>query len=108
MRARLPSPLFVLALAFGVTACTGTTEFAGGPSMANPLDADENGFAHAINTARVSAQLPSFKICASLNVSASAHADDMRDNGVTGDKGSDGSTVRTRACTGGYMPACNG
>jgi uncharacterized protein YkwD len=108
MRARLPSPLLALALAFGAAACTGTTEYPGGPSKANPLDEDENAFARAINTARLSAKLPSFKICASLNSSASTHADDMRDNGVTGDKGSDGSDVRTRACAAGYMPSCNG
>lgn len=45
--------------------------------------------------------------CASLNVSASAHSDDMRDHAYpVSDTGQDGSTVQTRSCKAGYQGGC--
>jgi uncharacterized protein YkwD len=77
-----------------------------GPSDANPLDSEEAALLSEFQGWRVAQGLPAVNGCAVLNVSAAAHADDMRDNGDIGDVGSDGSSVRTRACNVGYQPAC--
>ncbi len=78
-----------------------------GPSQANPLDSEEASLLSAFQTFRTQMGLPAVAGCASLNVSASAHADDMRDHNYLADMAPDGSTVRTRACAAGYSPACS-
>jgi uncharacterized protein YkwD len=99
--------LFFTALAaLGASACAGDTIDGGVPSVANPLDAEENGVIGALNEHRAAMGLAQVTVCKSLNVSASKHSDDMRDNGYLGETGSDGSTVRTRTCAAGYTAAC--
>ncbi len=104
------SPAFLVLCAaiaaLGASACGGDTVDGGVPSVANPLDAEENGVIGALNMRRQAMSLPQVAVCASLNVSASKHSDDMRDNGFLGEAGSDGSTVRTRTCAAGYTAAC--
>ena len=102
----------VFALPLGVAACTGSTAADDGPSQANPLDSEEASLMAGLNMLRASQTpaLPSIAVCFSLNVSASAHSDDMRDNNYLAQSPPDdpSSTVRTRACTAGYTPACSG
>ncbi len=79
-----------------------------GPSASNPLDAEESALISALNKLRADAGIAApVLVCASLNVSASAHADDMRDNVYLSDTGQDKSTPRTRGCAAGYKPACD-
>jgi uncharacterized protein YkwD len=79
-----------------------------GPSEANPLDAEESALIAGLNKLRADAGIAApVLVCASLNVSASAHADDMRDNAYLSDTGQDSSTPRTRGCAAGYKPACS-
>lgn len=79
-----------------------------GPSSANPLDAEESALVSGLNKLRADAGITTpMLVCNSLNVSASKHADDMRDNGYLSDTGLDSSTPRTRGCAAGYQPACN-
>jgi uncharacterized protein YkwD len=78
-----------------------------GPSVANPLDSLESTLVYELNGYRAEAGAPALAVCRSLNVSASAHADDMRDLGYQSDVAKDGSTARERACEAGYAPACS-
>jgi uncharacterized protein YkwD len=90
-----------------LAACSGNTGAADTPSQANPLDPEESAVVARVNQMRTAANLPGVTVCYSLDVSASAHADDMRDNALpVGEPGSDGSTVNQRACTAGYKAAC--
>ena len=102
----------VLAMPLGLAACDGTTAADDGPSQANPLDSEESAAIVAINALRASQSppAPSVAVCSALNVSASAHSDDMRDNGYLAESppNDPASTVRTRACSAGYTPACSG
>lgn len=88
------------------SASCSSVEYPDGPSQANPLDAIESTMLFSINDLRATKGLLSLKQCAVLNVSASAHADDMRDNNYFDDDGPDGSTPRSRACAAGYQAAC--
>jgi len=78
-----------------------------GPSPANPLDEVETTLVSELNGARAEAGAPALTVCRSLNVSAAAHSDDMRDKSYLSDVGQDGSTPRDRACAAGYKPACD-
>ena len=79
-----------------------------GPSSANPPDAEESALIAGLNKLRADAGIATpMLVCVSLNASASAHADDMRDNGYLSDTGQDSSTPRTRGCAAGYKPGCN-
>lgn len=101
----LASFSFVAALTLG---CSGSTDVVpSGPSQANPLDADEQALLDQVNDLRVSSAVGPVTGCASLNVSASAHSDDMRDNGYLKDVSPDGKTPRQRACEAGYAAACS-
>jgi uncharacterized protein YkwD len=93
-------------LALGGIGCSGNVDVQG-PSVANPLDAEESAAVAAINTIRTGAGLSSLKVCTILNVSAAAHADDMRDHGYLSDTSPDGTTSRKRACAAGYTTACS-
>jgi uncharacterized protein YkwD len=106
----MPSrPSFLLpALLLALPACSGTTAASDAPSIANPLDSERGDALNQLNTLRQMAGVPLATNCFSLNVSASAHSDDMRDNDYLSDTAPDGSTVRTRACSAGYAPACDG
>jgi uncharacterized protein YkwD len=96
-----------LALPLALAACNGTTTAYGGPSQANPLDSEENDVLLQLNILRSQKGVSQVAVCFSLNVSASAHSDDMRDNMYLSDVSPiDGSTVRTRACKAGYAAAC--
>ncbi len=96
-----------LVLGFFVIGC-GDVATNLGPSGANPLDAEESALIAALNKLRADAGIATpMLVCTSLNVSASAHADDMRDKGYLSDTGQDMSTPRTRGCAAGYKPACN-
>lgn len=77
-----------------------------GPSAANPLDAEESAMVQAVNDLRGMQGVPMLQDCAALNVSASKHSDDMRDQGYLDDQAPDGSTPRSRACEAGYQAAC--
>lgn len=89
-----------------LTAGCGSDVGVTGPSQANPLDNGEQAVMDAINAHRATSGQSALTICASLNVSASAHSDDMRDRGYQSDIGKDGSTTMTRACDAAYAPAC--
>jgi len=95
-----------VASALVATACT-STSFSGGPS--DPaLDPEENDVVYELNRRREDAGIAAtFLACTSLNASASAHSDDMRDKSYLDATGIDGSTVRTRACKAGYQPGCS-
>jgi uncharacterized protein YkwD len=107
-----PRPSFssraaVLVLPLALAACNGSVA-AGGPSSPS-LDTEELAALAQINVLRGTAAVPLVTACTSLNVSASAHSDDMRDNGYLAEMSPvDGSTVRTRACKAGYAPSCTG
>jgi uncharacterized protein YkwD len=77
-----------------------------GPSQANPLDSEEAAAVFEVNQVRAGKGIAPVTDCASLNVSASSHADDMRDNNYLTEQAPDGSTVQTRACAAGYMAGC--
>jgi uncharacterized protein YkwD len=93
----------------GLVACgCGSTEFAETKSQANPLDAEESDLVLQLNLFRrdnAGITTPVI-VCTALNVSASEHADDMRDKNYLSDMAPDGSIPRTRACAAGYKPAC--
>jgi uncharacterized protein YkwD len=101
----------VVALPLGLAACSGTTAASNGPSQANPLDGEESAAIVALNTLRAAQSPPSPSViaCFALNFSASAHSDDMRDHGYLAESPPNDpqSTVRTRACSAGYTPACS-
>lgn len=98
---------FVLVTGLFAAGC-GDVQSMPGPSEANPLDAEESALIAGLNKLRADAGITTpILICASLNVSASAHADDMRDNAYLSDTGQDGSTPRSRGCAAGYKPACD-
>jgi uncharacterized protein YkwD len=78
-----------------------------GSSPANPLDEVETTLVSELNGARAEAGAPALTVCRSLNVSAAAHSDDMRNQGYLADEAPDGSTPRSRACEAGYKPACD-
>jgi uncharacterized protein YkwD len=107
-RTALVVPLLALS-SLALAAC-GSVSSAGDPSVANPLDSDESDAIFQLNTIREAKGLPAVTDCYTLNISASAHSDDMRDNPTLplGTKGSDGSTLQTRACDAGYKVACSG
>jgi uncharacterized protein YkwD len=100
----LAAPLFVLGAA--LLGCNGTAACDCGPSIANPLDADENAIVQDLNNLRAGAKVGAVIPCKSLNVSAAAHADDMRNNNYLSATGQNGSDVRLRACMAGYNAAC--
>ncbi len=108
-RVALLAPALAIA-ASGLTACSGNTGSADLPSEANPLDSEESDVIYGLNQLRTGLGLQPVTNCYSLNVSAAAHSDDLRDNPsiAVAMPGSDGSTVTTRACKAGYTPACNG
>jgi uncharacterized protein YkwD len=101
-------PAFGLLL--GLVACgCGSTEFAETKSPANPLDPEESDLVLQLNLFRqdnAGITTPVI-VCKALNVSASEHADDMRDTGYLSDTAPDGSSPRSRACAAGYKPACD-
>ena len=104
-----PSVLASFALVLGLFAAgCGDVQSNPGPSEANPLDAEESALIAGLNKLRADAGITTpVLVCASLNVSAAAHADDMRDNAYLSDTGQDGSTPRSRGCAAGYKPACD-
>jgi uncharacterized protein YkwD len=98
-------------LSLGLSACDGSLTASDAPSIANPLDAERSAAVAEVDAVRAAHSPPAaaLTVCASLNVSASAHSDDLRDNSATlmlGSPGSNGSTPRQRACSAGYEPAC--
>lgn len=96
---------FVVALA--AVGCGGT-EVEPGVSQANPLDSEEDALIYELNRFREDNGISgAVVVCKSLNVSASKHSDDMRDNDYLSDEGLDGSTSRSRACDAGYQTACS-
>jgi len=97
----------VVAVAFGLAGC-GDEGSPDGPSEANPLDSEEAALLSNLNELRGQSALGALSVCASLNVSAAAHSDDMRDEEFVAGEGSDGSKARDRACDAGYAPACAG
>ena len=101
--------LVTITSALCVVACSGSTEDGTppGPSQANPLDAEESAMVQAVNDLRAESGVQMVKDCATLNVSASKHSDDMRDQGYLADVAPDGSTPRTRACEAGYQAGCS-
>jgi len=99
----------LVTLALGLlTASCSTVEYADSVSQANPLDNAESDLVGALNDHRTAAGVPVVKACATLNQSASAHSDEMRDKGYLKDIGPDGSTAVTRACEAGFSAACDG
>lgn len=95
-----------LAAGAALVGCSGDTQFTPGKSDAK-LDSEEDALLLALNQLRKDAGIADpVTVCASLNVSASAHSDDMRDNSYLSDKAQDGSTPRQRSCTAGYKPGC--
>jgi uncharacterized protein YkwD len=95
----------LLTLPLALAACNGTT---GLPATeANPLDAERASAVQALNALRASAGVSQLTVCTSLNVSASAHSDDMRDNNYLAETSpSTGTNVSSRACSAGYGAAC--
>ena len=74
----------------------------------HPLDAEEDSLFYALNNFRADNGVgAAVATCKSLNVAASAHADDMRDHGYLSDEAPDGSTARERACDAGFKAACD-
>src|SRR4051812_30636236 len=105
MNARACFPLALLA--FALVAC-GSTDLPSGPSEANPPDVEESSVLFSLNELRGMSGIAPVAVCSSLNVSASTHSDDMRDQMYLSDMAPNGSTARQRACTAGYTPACTG
>jgi uncharacterized protein YkwD len=102
------SSAILLLVPLAAVACGGNTTSANLPSIANPLDAERGDAVHQLLALRAMAGVPPVTDCFSLNVSASAHSDDMRNQDYLSDVAPDGSTVRTRACMAGYTAACGG
>jgi uncharacterized protein YkwD len=101
------SPCFrsvLLVLPLALAACNGTTGLPA--TIANPLDPERAAAVAQLNAIRASAGVSQLTVCASINVSASAHSDDMRDNSYLAEVAPDGSDVRSRACSAGYSAAC--
>jgi uncharacterized protein YkwD len=96
-----------VALPFAVLGCNGATACDCGPTPANPLDAEDNAIVQDLNNLRNSVGVPAVTVCKSLNVSAAAHSDDMRNNNYLAMDAPNGSDVRTRACMAGYAAACS-
>jgi uncharacterized protein YkwD len=96
----------LVALTSALAGCSGATACDCGPTPPNPLDAEENAIVQDLNIARGMAGAPAVTVCKSLNVSATRHSDDMRDNNYLGMTSPNGSDVRARACMAGYTPAC--
>ena len=72
------------------------------------LDPEETQLLYELNSIREGAGIGTpMIVCASLNKSASAHSDDMRDKGYLSDMAPDGSDVRSRTCDAGYKPGCS-
>lgn len=89
-------------------ACSGTTDAPDAePSEANPLDSEESALFFSLNEYRQNHGVAPVKQCVVLNVSASKHSDDMRDQNYLDDTAPDGTTARARACSEGYQPACD-
>ncbi len=97
----------LVSLVLAVAACSGSTTASDAPSIANPLDSERGDAVNQLNVLRQAAGVPLATDCFSLNVSASAHSDDMRDNDYFAETSPDGGTVRTRACAAGYQPGCS-
>jgi uncharacterized protein YkwD len=98
-----------LAVPLALAACNGSTAVPTGPTQANPLDADPERVAlvQALTTLRATAGVSAVAVCDSLNVSASAHSDEMRDDDYLAEVSPvTGSDVRSRACAAGYTAAC--
>jgi uncharacterized protein YkwD len=106
----LPRVIAILLPLVLCAACSGNTTATDGPSQANPLDTEEAAVITALNMVRTAAGAPMVTQCTSLNTSASAHSDDMRDNDYLSDvpPSNPASTVRSRGCAAGYTPACTG
>jgi uncharacterized protein YkwD len=99
--------LLTLVATLGAPACS-SLEAPNEISQQNPLDAEENAVVSALNGVRQGAGITTaIIVCTSLNVSASKHADDMRDQMYLADTAPDGSTVRTRSCAAGYQSGCD-
>src|ERR1700733_9751565 len=90
-----------------LSGCASTETMDLGPSQANPLSAEESAAFFEVNQVRAGAHVAPVTNCFSLNVSASAHADDMRDKDYLTEVAPDGSTVQTRACSAGYEAGCS-
>ena len=103
------SSITLAGLMVATAACSGNSsnEVDAGPSQANPLDAEESALLQQINDHRASNSITPVRQCATLNESASQHADDMRDKGYLDDAGQDGSKPRERACDAGYKTGCD-
>jgi uncharacterized protein YkwD len=107
---QLLAMLLAAGLAVSLVGCGGTTACDCTPTPGNPLDADSNQIVQSLNASRMAKGVPTVTVCYSLNVSAAAHSDDMRDNGYLSDVSpTTMSTVRTRACSAmpSYAPACS-
>lgn len=76
-------------------------------SQANPLDAEESALLQELNDYRAARGVGAAKQCRALNVAASKHSDDMRDQNYLSDVAKDGKTARQRDCEAGYQPACD-
>jgi uncharacterized protein YkwD len=98
----------LVVLASVCAACSSVEPGGGGPSEANPLDSEEGTLLYDLNQHRTNAGVSQVAGCRTLNVAASLHADDMRDQAYLNDTGVDGSTPRARACQAGYGGACDG
>jgi uncharacterized protein YkwD len=102
------TPVIALFFGFGTGGCSDAT-VEPEKSQANPIDPEESGLLYELNRFREDAGIAgALIVCKSLNQSASAHSDDMRDKGYLSDTAPDGSTPRSRACAAGYKPACDG
>jgi uncharacterized protein YkwD len=98
-----------LALPLALAACNGGTTVPNGPTQANPITVDPERVSaiQQLNTIRAMAGVSQVAVCSSLNVSASAHSDDMRDNGYLAEISPiTGTNVSSRACAAAYAPAC--
>ena len=95
-----------LTLPLALVACSGNTTSPNDPSDPT-LDVEENAVAQGLNTLRTSKGIAMVSVCTSLNVSASGHSDDMRNNDYLNDISPiDNSDVRSRGCKAGYSAAC--
>ncbi|APR77124.1 Hypothetical protein A7982_02471 [Minicystis rosea] len=88
-----------------LSACANTTTT---NDVSDPaLDPFESDAIYEMNRVREDAGVAAIlTACTSLNVSATKHSDDMRDQDYLKEQGLDGSTIRTRSCAAGYQPGC--